>query len=89
MEQYIVYIIYSSSLDKYYVGYTTDLPKRLIEHNSGISTYTARSTDWIVKYTQTYLDRESAMRREREIKNKKSRKYIEWLVSSPDSYRDG
>ncbi len=86
---FYVYIIYSDSADKYYVGYTTDLEKRLIEHNSGISKFTSRCSDWEIKYTESFTDRESAIQREKEIKNKKSRKYIEWLISSPDSDRDG
>jgi len=81
MDQFTVYIVYSPTLDKYYVGYTTDLPKRLTEHNSGISTYTSKASDWIIKYTENFSDRESAMKREREIKNKKSRKYIVWLIA--------
>jgi predicted GIY-YIG superfamily endonuclease len=31
MSQFYVYIIYSVSADKYYVGYTTDIAKRLAE----------------------------------------------------------
>ena len=32
-----IYQLYSYALDKYYVGYTSDIEKRLIEYNSGIS----------------------------------------------------
>ena len=80
MEQFIVYIIYSSTLDRYYVGYTTDLEKRINEHKTGISSYTSRCSDWVLKYTESCADRQTAMRREKEIKNKKSRKYIEKLI---------
>ncbi len=82
MDQFYVYIIYSLSADKYYVGYTIDLKKRLVEHNSGISTFTAKFSDWLLKYAEVFASREEAMKREREIKKKKSRKYIEWLISS-------
>ena len=30
---YIVYILYSSRLDKYYIGRTNDIVRRLSEHN--------------------------------------------------------
>ena len=89
MQQTMVYIIYSPGLDKYYVGYTIDLGKRLHEHNCGISKFTSKSKDWEIKYTEIFPDRESAMKREKEIKNKKSRKYIEWLISSLNNNRDG
>ena len=78
---YTVYIIYSPKLDKYYIGYSEDVVLRLEQHNSGISTFTAKASDWQLKYSEVYPTRETAMKREKEIKNKKSRKYIEWLVS--------
>jgi len=78
---FFVYIIFSSSLNKFYVGYTTDIQKRLLEHNSGISVFTARANDWELKYCKTYNTREEAMKKEQEIKRKKSRKYIEWLIT--------
>ena len=78
---FTMYIIYSPSLDKFYIGYTSDLQKRLKEHNSGISDFTSVATDWELKYNELFSDRKSAMNREKEIKKKKSRKYIEWLIS--------
>ncbi|MBI3138224.1 MAG: GIY-YIG nuclease family protein [Sphingobacteriales bacterium] len=79
---FYLYIIYSVQSDSYYIGYTSNLEKRLSEHNSGISDYTAKASDWVVKYTEVYPSRELAMKREREIKKKKSRKFIEWLINS-------
>jgi len=79
---YIVYIIYSAKLDRYYIGYSEDVEERLLQHNSGLSTYTAKANDWELKYTQHFDSRTEAMKRETEIKKKKSRKYIEWLISS-------
>ena len=77
---YTVYIIYSPILDKYYIGYSEDVVLRLEQHNSGISTFTAKASDWQLKYSEVYPTRETAMKREKEIKNKKSRKYLEWFV---------
>ena len=82
MDKFFVYIIFSSSLNKYYIGYTTDLVKRLGEHNNRVSTFTSKASDWVLKYQQGFPERELAMKREKEIKNKKSRKYIEWLINS-------
>ena len=80
---FFVYIIYSQKLDKYYVGYTSDITIRLTEHNTGISTYTSKANDWVLKYSsESFHTREEAMKRERAIKAKKSRKYIEWLIQS-------
>ena len=84
MNLFSVYIIYSTSLDKYYVGYTIDLEKRLVEHNAGISTFTSKAKDWELKWSKGFGSREDAMKEEKKIKSKKSRKYIEWLINSPD-----
>ena len=78
---YFVYIIYSPKLNRYYIGYTEDFSRRLVEHNSGKSNYTSKTNDWILKYTESFSTRLEAHRRELEIKNKKSRKYIEWLIT--------
>jgi putative endonuclease len=82
MHVFIVYIIYSRLLDRYYIGYTTDIVKRLDEHNSGISKFTSGAIDWVLKYSESFSDRGSAMKREKDIKKKKSRKDIEWLIAS-------
>jgi putative endonuclease len=70
---FYLYIIYSSKLDHYYVGYTS---------NTKMSIYTAKASDWQLMYSEAFESRELAMKREKEIKRKKSRKYIEWLISS-------
>jgi putative endonuclease len=80
--QYSVYIIYSAKLDKYYVGYTENIALRLTQHNEGQSTFTSNANDWLVKYVENFNSRKDAHKRELEIKRKKSRKYIEWLISS-------
>ena len=70
------YIIYSIKLDRYYLGYTSDIEKRIVEHNTGISSFTSKANDWKILYTESYQTRESAHKRELEVKRKKSRKYI-------------
>ena len=64
MNHFTLYIIYSRQIDKYYIGYTSDLEKRMKEHVSGISTYTSKATDWILKYTELFQERGQAMARE-------------------------
>ena len=38
------------------------------------------TNDWCVVYDEVFNNRSDAMKREKEIKDKKSRKYIEWLI---------
>jgi putative endonuclease len=74
-----VYILYSTILNKYYIGQTNELVKRIRQH---IQTRNLGANDWILKYKEEFPDRATACTREREIKKKKSRKYIEFLVRS-------
>jgi len=76
-----VYIIYSAKVNKYYVGACTNLERRLYEHNIGHSTFTSTGIPWDLKYTEQFDDLPQAKKREKEIKNKKSRIYIEQLIT--------
>jgi putative endonuclease len=60
------------------------LEDRIRRHNGARSKYTKIATDWKVKYTEHFTTRSGAMAREREIKRKKSRKYIEFLISEAE-----
>src|SRR5688572_24134318 len=79
---YFVYILYSEITGKYYVGQTENIENRLQIHNSGRNLSTKAGLPWILKYTEEFPTRTEAANREIEIKKKKSRKYIEWLISS-------
>ncbi|MFH0734985.1 MAG: GIY-YIG nuclease family protein [bacterium] len=74
------YIIYSKTLDKYYIGSTENIEDRLVRHNRGSSKYTSKAKDWILVYTEKFDTKSEAIKREYEIKRQKSRKYIEKLL---------
>jgi putative endonuclease len=75
-----VYIIYSEKIDRYYTDITDDLPWSLERHNQGWGLYTKRGIPWKVVYIENFDNKSDALKREREIKNRKSRKYIENLI---------
>ena len=79
---YFLYIIYSTKLDRYYTGHTDKIEARVMQHNTGCNKSTAKANDWVLAYMERFATREEAKKREIEIKRKKSRKYIEWLISS-------
>ena len=90
---FYTYILYSETLDKYYIGFTGDeLGERLRKHNSNHKGFTGGIGDWVVKYSEKYNTKEEAGKRERQIKNWKSRKLIEKLIADsagsvhPDLY---
>ena len=75
---YFVYILYSKERDRYYVGHTEDVHRRVKEHrirkNLG-------AEDWELKYKEEFASRSEAVKREAEIKAHKRRAYIESLFN--------
>ena len=81
--KYLVYILYSVELDRYYIGHTGEpIAERLRKHLSNHSGYTSKAKDWTLMLTEEYASKVQAYAREREIKRKKSKKYIQKLISS-------
>ena len=76
---YTVYILYSAAKDKYYIGQTEDVNKRLHEHNLRKN---LGATDWVIRHIEYFNTRSEAVRREAEIKSKKRRVYIESLFKN-------
>lgn len=55
------YILNSlSNPSHFYVGYTSDLKRRLLEHNSGKSIHTNKFTPWKIKNYIAFDDKEKA-----------------------------
>ena len=80
---YYIYIIYSDSADLYYVGYTNDPKRRLIEHNENPhNTFTSKHRPWIMKALfECGMTASQAILNERFIKKQNSRKLIEMLCN--------
>lgn len=53
---------------KTYVGWTTNLERRLTAHNSGRGAKSTRGHHWRLLYAEKCLDKPSAMRREYALK---------------------
>jgi putative endonuclease len=79
---FYLYIIYSVSLDQFYIGQTQNLEDRLFRHNNSGRKSTKKAKDWVLKYTESFSTRSEAVQRETQIKKMKSRSYMESLVSS-------
>ena len=77
---YYTYILFSEKLDRYYIGSTNNPGRRLERHNKGHSSYTRQGIPWKMVYIEPYNTRSEAFAREQQIKNKKSRRYIEALL---------
>ena len=89
---YFVYIIKSIKTHKFYVGSTGDLANRIAHHNAGYNKSTKSGAPWKLVYTEEFKNRSDAVKRELEIKSKKSKTYIEKMISwesVPNEIREG
>ena len=76
---FYVYILFSSSKSKYYIGQTSDIEDRLNRHNSGFSLSTKYGIPW--KLIQTFIcnNRNEAILLEKKIKKRGAKRYLEDL----------
>ncbi len=75
------YILFSASRNAFYVGHTCDdLSERLRKHNSNHKGFTGVNVDWKVVYFESFPDKSTAYKREREVKSWKSRKKLMELI---------
>ncbi|NCI45599.1 GIY-YIG nuclease family protein [Sediminibacterium soli] len=81
-KHFYVYILQSIKDFSYYIGQCDDLDRRMSKHFDGLSRYTASKRPWRLRYFEVYYSRTDALKRERQIKSMKSRRYIENLLVS-------
>ena len=80
---FYVYILKSKSIKPItYVGYTSDLKKRIVLHNSGKGAKFTRGRKWVLIYKEKFKSKSEAISREyyikknRSIRNKLKNEYL-------------
>ena len=70
---YFVYMLKSKGIKPVtYVGYTNNLKKRIILHNSGKGAKFTKGRKWVLIYKEKFKSKNKAISREYYIKNKRS-----------------
>jgi len=82
--EFIVYILFSETKNRYYIGSTSNLEERIIRHNQKSKGFTGNVNDWKVVYTEKYETKDIAQQRELQIKSWKSRIKIQELIVKQD-----
>jgi putative endonuclease len=83
--RYFVYILYGKILERFYIGTTNNIERRLAQHNRPHKGYTNSGQPWVLLYSEQFASKKDALKRELYIKKKKSKEFIEKLVESPDA----
>ena len=76
VSMFFVYILYSQNLQRYYVGSTESVEKRLQEHNTGKSKSTRGGVPWELIHTESFPTRSDAMHQEQKIKARGIGRYL-------------
>jgi len=79
---HFVYILYSESIDRFYIGESKDVDARLIKHNADNNqSSTRKGIPWKLKAKFEVPDRNYALKVEKFIKDQKNREFTEALIS--------
>ncbi len=74
---YFVYILYSTSINKFYCGQTNNLENRIVRHNSGQSKWTTKGIPWELVWSRSFDSRSESVKQERIIKKRGIQRYLE------------
>ncbi|MDW3197286.1 MAG: GIY-YIG nuclease family protein [Cytophagales bacterium] len=79
---YTVYVLRSLNHNKTYVGLTSDIERRLAEHNAGRSRSTKPNRPWELIYHEEYESRDEARKREKYLKSGSGRELLRKILNS-------
>jgi putative endonuclease len=71
-----VYVLRSIESKQLYTGFTSDLRKRLAEHQKGSSTYTKHRGPYELIYYEACIDANDALAREKYLKSGMGKRYL-------------
>jgi len=66
---FYVYILQSKKTGEIYIGCSSDLKKRFLQHNSGSELATRKSYPWNLVYYEAYSTQKLALKREHNLKH--------------------
>jgi len=80
MVKFFTYIIQSKLDNSFYIGYTSDLNKRMEFHNMGLSKYTSKKIPWVLVYSEGFETKQNAISREIFLKKQKNKEFYNNLI---------
>ena len=74
---YYVYVLENQDDKSFYIGFTSDLKRRIFEHqNAKGGRTTSLKNNWKLIYYESYLNKKDALGREKFLKGGSGRKYL-------------
>jgi len=78
---YYVYILQSQNYQRYYIGYSDHLDKRIVAHNLGKVRSTKAYMPWRLIYKERFEDKTMARKMELQIKSYKGGQAFKKLIN--------
>ena len=75
---FFIYVLGSQTGRQTYVGWTTDIDKRLNRHNKGEGAKSTRGRQWTILYAERHPSRHDAMSREWHLKRDRAFRKSLW-----------
>ena len=79
---FYTYILFSNTINKFYVGASENPEERLKKHNAKNKGFTNQANDWQIVFLKSFETKSEALAYEKQIKNWKSAIKIQKLISS-------
>ena len=74
---YTVYVLFSPTYDKIYIGFTSDIKQRLLSHNElSKKGWTVNYRPWELVYSEKFSTKKETRKREKQLKSGKGREFI-------------
>lgn len=80
MLPYCVYILFSEKDRLLYHGFTTNLPKRIQNHQKGKTKSTASRRPLVLIHSEFYISKKDAMRREQYFKTAQGKRMVKLVL---------
>lgn len=80
LKMYYVYVLFSLKDKKFYIGFSTDVQRRLEEHNQGKNTSTKPRRPFELIYYEAHYSKADAQKRERYFKTTKGKATLKQML---------
>jgi putative endonuclease len=75
--EFHVYVLFSPSFNRIYIGYSADVQARIKSHNElAVKGWTVKFRPWLLVHEESFLTKKEAMTREKQLKSAKGREWI-------------
>ncbi|MGB5942891.1 MAG: GIY-YIG nuclease family protein [Leeuwenhoekiella sp.] len=81
---FYVYVLKSQADGRLYKGMTSDIAKRLDQHNKGLNRSTKGFCPWILVYQEEFETRAAAREREKYLKSGSGREFLKTILGATE-----